>query len=326
MIAKRQLLRKTGKSLRQQAQTSQELTMTPLRKRMLEDMLLRNFSENTQRSYVHYVADFALHYNTSPDRLGLEHIRDYQVYLAEQRQLSPASINTFVSAVQFLYTVTLEMPWGGNRFVRMKVPETLPVVLDRQEVEHLFLHVGFMKHRAVLMLCYGSGLRISEAVSLQPEDIDSARMLIRVRKGKGAKDRYTVLSAGMLNVLRRYWKAQRPVDYLFPGMEKGTHLSAAAVQQVCRDACRMAGIEKRVTPHTLRHSFATHLLENGTDTRAIQVLLGHKRIDTTARYTTVTPRTISNIASPFDALSQAPGRLQPGLKTLRPRRSKPAAD
>ena len=290
--------------------------MTPLRKRMLEDMLIRNFSANTQRSYVHYVADYALYYNTSPDQLGLEHVRNYQIYLAEQRQLSPASINAFVSAVQFLYTVTLEMPWGENRFVRMKVPETLPVVLSREEVERLFSHIGFMTHRAVLMLCYGSGLRISEAVSLKAGHIDSGRMLIRVEKGKGAKDRYTVLSAGMLNLLRRYWKARRPADYLFPGVTAGTHVSAGAVQQVCREACRLAGIEKRVTPHTLRHSFATHLLENGTDTRAIQVLLGHSRIDTTARYTAVTPGLISTIASPLDR------KPQPAfIKTLRPKRN-----
>jgi integrase len=144
------------------------------------------------------------------------------VYLAEQRQLSAASINTFVSAVQFLYLVTLEMPWGKNRFVRMKVPEKLPVVLSREEVERLFRHVGFLKRRAVLMLCYGAGLRISEAVSLKAAHIDSARMLIRIEQGKGAKDRYTVLSARMLSLLRPYWKAQRPVDYFFPGVTAGT--------------------------------------------------------------------------------------------------------
>jgi len=294
--------------------------MTPLRRRMIEDMLVRNFSPNTQRSYVHYVAEFALYYNASPDRLGLEHVRAYQVYLAEQRQLSAPSINTFVSAAQFLYTVTLEMPWGTDRFVRMKVPEKLPVVLSREEVERLFHYVGFLRHRAVLMLCYGSGLRISEAVSLKAAHIDAARMLIRVEQGKGAKDRYTVLSAHMLNLLRRYWKAQHPTDYLFPGVAPGTHISAGTIQEVCRDACRMAGIEKRVTPHTLRHSFATHLLENGTDTRAIQVLLGHSRIDTTARYTAVTPGLISTIASPLDA--KPPAAF---TKTLRPKRTRAAA-
>jgi len=234
--------------------------------------------------------------------------------------LSPASTNIFVAAAQFLYTVTLEMPWGANRFVRMKVPETLPVVLSREEIERLFRHVGFLTHRAVLMLCYGSGLRISEAVSLKAGHIDSERMLIRVEKGKGAKDRYTVLSTNMLHLLRRYWKERRPADYLFPGVIAGTHVSAGAVQQVCREACRLAGIEKRVTPHTLRHSFATHLLENGTDTRAIQVLLGHSRIDTTARYTAVTPGLLSTIASPLDVPPRSAF-----TRTLRPNRKKTAA-
>jgi len=172
----------------------------------------------------------------------------------------------------------------------------------------------------VLMLCYGSGLRISEAVSLKAGHIDSERMLIRVEKGKGAKDRYTVLSTNMLNLLRTYWKARCPADYLFPGIVAGTHVTAGAVQQVCREACRLAGIEKHVTPHTLRHSFATHLLENGTDTRAIQVLLGHSRIDTTARYTAVTPGLLSTIASPLDVTPRSAF-----TKTLQPRRKKTAA-
>jgi integrase len=193
---------------------------------MIEDMLVRNFSPNTQRSYVHYVAEFARHYKTGPEHLSLEHVRAYQVYLAEQRQLSPASINTFVSAAQFLYTVTLEMPWGASRFVRMKVPETLPVVLSREEIERLFRHVGFLTHRAVLMLCYGSGLRISEAVSLRAGHIDSERMLIRVEKGKGAKDRYTVLSTQMLHLLRRYWKAQRPAPPITFSLESSPALTS----------------------------------------------------------------------------------------------------
>jgi site-specific recombinase XerD len=309
--------------------------MTPLRSRMIEDMRLRNFSPCTERSYVHYAAAFALHFNTSPEHLGLDDIRNYQLYLAEKRQLSASSINTFVSAVQFLYTVTLEMPWGNNRFVRMKVPEKLPVVLSQAEVTTLFQYIGILKHRAVLMLCYGSGLRISEAVSLKAGHIDSSRMLIHIEKGKGAKDRYTVLSQTLLEVLRRYWKIQRPQDYLFPGTELGTHIHPGTIQEICRDACRMAGIEKRVTPHTLRHSFATHLLENGTDTRAIQVLLGHSRIDTTARYTAVTPHTVSTIVSPLDqaeapikGASQAeakPLRSQKAapVRTLRPSRRKP---
>ena len=293
--------------------------MSPLRRRMIEDMRLRNFSACTERSYVHYVADFALHYNTSPEHLGLDDIRNYQLYLTEKRQLAASSINTFVSAVQFLYTVTLEMPWGNSRFVRMKVPEKLPVVLSQAEVTALFHHAGILKHRAVLMLCYGSGPRISEAVSLKVEHIDSDRMLIHVEKGKGAKDRYTVLSQTLLKRLRQYLEVQQPQDYMFPGSEAGTHVQPGAIQEICRDACRMAGIEKRVTPHTLRHSFATHLLENGTDTRAIQVLLGHSRIDTTARYTAVTPRTVAAIVSPLDQTQAKPRRRKAGpLRTLRP--------
>src|ERR1019366_1719634 len=229
---------------------------------MIEDMRLRNFSACTERNYVHYVAEFARHFNTSPELLGVDDIRTYQLYLTEKRQLSASSINTFVSAVQFLYTVTFEMPWGNNRFVRMKVPEKLPVVLSQAEVADLFRHIVILKPRAVLMLCYGSGLRISEAVSLKAGHIDSSRMPIRVEKGKGAKDRYTVLSQTLLKLLRRYWKIQRPIDYLFPGSQPGTHLQPGTIQEICRDACRMAGIEKRVTPHTLRHSFATHLLDH----------------------------------------------------------------
>jgi len=295
---------------------------------MIEDMRLRNFSASTERSYVHYVTGLAGHFNTSPENLGLDDIRNYQLFLTEQRQLSAPSINTFVSAVQFLYTVTLEMPWGNNRFVRMKVPEKLPVVLSQAEVAALFGHIGILKHRAVLMLCYGSGLRISEAVSLKAEHIDSSRMLIRVENGKGAKDRYTVLSQTLLTLLRRYWRIQRPTDYLFPGSAPGTHIQPGTIQEICRDACRMAGIEKRVTPHTLRHSFATHLLENGTDTRAIQVLLGHSRIDTTARYTAVTPHTVSAIVSPLDqAQAKPPGsRKAAPLRTLRPTGKKTKAN
>lgn len=283
--------------------------MTPLRRRMLEDMQLRNYSAGTQRSYIHYVAGFASHYGISPERLGLDDIRNYQLYLIEQRELAPQSINCFTSAVQFLYTVTLDMPWTREQFPRLSVPYTLPVVLSASEVEEFFRHIGILKHRAVLMLCYGSGLRSSEAVAVKIGDIDSKRMLIRVRQGKGAKDRYTVLSHRLLILLREYYKVQRPMEWLFPGTKAGTHLQPATIREVCRDAVHLAGISKRVTPHTLRHSFATHLLENGHETRAIQVLLGHSRIDTTARYIAVTPQSISRIVSPLDANEQqTPGK------------------
>jgi integrase/recombinase XerD len=279
--------------------------MTPLRQRMLEDMQLRNFAAGTQRSYIHYVEDYANYYHTSPARLGLDEIRNYQLHLIEERKLSPQSVNCFVNAVKFLYTVTLDMPWSEEHFPRLKVPEKLPVVLSAGEVMQFFGCIGVLKHRAVLMLCYGSGLRIAEAVSLKAGDIDSQRMLIAVRQGKGAKDRYTVLSGRLLLLLREYWKIQRPLDWLFPAIKAGRHLQEGTVRQVCREACQMAGIVKRVTPHMLRHSFATHLLESGTDTRAIQVMLGHSRIDTTARYTRVSPQTIGRTVSPLDSLPEA---------------------
>jgi site-specific recombinase XerD len=205
------------------------------------------------------------------------------------------------------------MPWSSTQFVRLKVPEKLPVVLSAAEVEQFFGYIGILKHRAALMTCYGAGLRSSEAVALKIADIDSSRMLIRVQQGKGGKDRYTILGGRLLTVLRQYYKVQHPVEWLFPGTQSGTHLQAGTIQEVCRDAARMAGIAKRVTPHTLRHSFATHLLENGTDTRVIQVLLGHRRIETTARYTAVTPHSISRrITSPLDHLPGAATRKKRG--------------
>ncbi len=285
--------------------------MTPLRQRMLQDMQLRNFSAGTQRSYIHYIAGFATHYGISPDRLGLDDVRNYQLHLIERKQLSPQSINCFVAAAKFLYTVTLDMPWSDEGFPRMKVPERLPFVLSVAEVKQFFSYIGILKHRAALMLCYASGLRSSEAVCLNPPDIDSSRMLIRVQQGKGAKDRFTVLSERLLTLLRQYYKVQRPVEWLFPGTKADTHLQAATIREVCRYATRMTGLTKRITPHILRHSFATHLFEAGTDTRAIQVLLGHSRIDTTARYIAVAPRSIGKIVSPLDRNPQPPTRHKP---------------
>ncbi len=278
--------------------------MTPLRKRMLEDMRIRNFSAGTQRSYIHYIAEYAQRFNLSPDLLGLDDVRNHCLYLMEERGLSPQSVGCFISAARFLYTQTLEMPWSVEDFPRPKVPVTLPVVLTAKEVEQFFSVIGILKHRAVVMLCYGSGLRISEAVSLMVEDIDSKNMLVRVRQGKGAKDRYTVLSQRMLKVLREYYKVQRPQTWLFPATLPDQHIQAYTIHQMCRDARVLAGISKKITPHILRHSFATHLLENGTDTRVIQVLLGHSRIETTARYVRVTPRVLGQVESPLDVPPQ----------------------
>jgi site-specific recombinase XerD len=278
--------------------------MTPLRQRYIEDMQLRGLAPTTQRSYLHYVSDFAKFYNTSPEHLDLEAIRQYELYLLHEKKMSPQSVNAFVSAVQFLYLTTLEMPWGKECFPRVRCAKKLPVVLSREEVARFFENVAALKYRAALMICYGSGLRISETVSLKVSDIDSQRMLLRVREGKGGKDRYAMLSPRLLAVLRCYWRVARPKDYLFPSWREGRHITCGALAGACSFAAKKSGIEKRITAHTLRHTFATHLLESGTDTRVIQALLGHSRIDTTARYTQVSAHVVAGTPSPLDQLTQ----------------------
>jgi integrase/recombinase XerD len=287
--------------------------MTPLRQRMVEDMQLRNLSTQTQRAYLHYIAGLARFYQTSPSNLSLEEIREYQLYLIDQRRFSAESVNTFVSAAKFLYNVTLETPWPPQALPRCRVPERLPVVLSACEIDEFFQHVDTIRYRAALMTAYGAGLRVSEVVALQLGDIDSKRMLLRVRQGKGKKDRYAMLSPRLLVMLRSWWRSQHPAgrkyvtspdDWLFPGWRKGRHMNVESLQTACREAARAAGISKRVRVHTLRHSFATHLLENGTDLRIIQALLGHSRVDTTARYASVSPTAMARVHSPLDHLGQ----------------------
>jgi len=289
--------------------------MTPLRKRFIEDMQLRGLAIGTQKSYLHHVIHFAQFYNTSPENLDLDAIREYELYLLNERRLSPESVNGFVSSVQFLYQVTLEMPWGSVCFPRVRRPETLPVVLSPYEVERFFEHIPNMLHRAALMTCYGAGLRISEAVRLKVADIDSQRMLIRIEQGKGKKDRYVMLGARLLSVLRAYWRAYRPQGpYLFPSWRSGFHMKTGSLGLACREASHRLGLAKRITAHTLRHSFATHLLENGTDLRVIQVLLGHSQIGTTARYTRVSPQVVGSTISPLDLTKPRQPGPPPGVK------------
>ena len=221
--------------------------MTPLRQRFIEDMQLRGLAPTTQRSYTHYVADFAKYYNSSPEHLDLEAIRQYELHLLHEKKLSPESINSFVSAVQFLYLTTLEMPWGKECFPRVRRGYKLPVVLSPEEVGQFFDHVPSLKYRAALMTCYGAGLRISEAVSLRASDIDSKRMLIRVAEGKGRKDRYSMLSPRLPAVLRCYCRAffrtVEPEQYLFPSWRTGRHMNSGALSLACRKAsqgCRAA--------------------------------------------------------------------------------------
>lgn len=283
--------------------------MTPLREKFIEDMRVRGLAPTTQRSYTHYVAEYARYFNRSPEQLDCDAVHQYLVHLTEDRKLSTETINTCVSTLKHLYLNTLEMPWTDEYFPRVKRATRLPVVLSQEEVLLFFDHVAGLKNRAALMVCYGAGLRISETLSLKIGDIDSKRMLIRVEQGKGQKDRYAMLSARLLEVLRRYWRSchpgpGKPGDYLFPSWRANRHMSTTSLQVACREAGLRSGLRKKVTVHGLRHAFATHLLENGTDVRVIQALLGHERVDTTARYTRVAPQVVAATASPLDQLDK----------------------
>jgi len=282
--------------------------MTRLRQRMIEEMQLRNLASETQRNYLHHIFGLARFYRTSPDQLDIEEIREYQLDLIRVRRHSVEAVNQFVSAAKFFYNFVVESSLPLDGLTRGRVPYRLPVVLSPEEVKQFFSHLTYLPYRAALMVAYGAGLRVTEVVSLKVSDIDSKRMLIRVEQGKGKKDRYVMLSPCLLEVLRTWWRAERPTDYLFPGWRMGQHLTQAALQLACKEAARRAGLNKRVTVHTLRHSFATHLLENGTDIRVIQTLLGHSRIDTTARYTHVSPLLIRQTKSPLDHLDPRFGK------------------
>jgi len=287
--------------------------MTPLRQRMIEDMQLRNFTPATQRSYVHYVAEYAKYFNRSPELLDAEAIHQYLLYLINERKFAPDSANLCISALKFLYLTTLEMPWTDEYFPRVKRPAKLPIVLSQEEMLLFFDHVTGLKNRAALMTCYGAGLRISEAVALKVSDIDESRRLIRVEQGKGQKDRYAMLSERLRMVLHRYRVAFSPKHYLFPSWKEDRHMSTTSLQLACREAAARSGLRKKVTVHGLRHAFATHLLESGTELRIIQVLLGHSRIDTTTRYTAVSPVVVAATVSPLDRLGQPPAKpVTPG--------------
>ncbi|MBY0458789.1 MAG: site-specific integrase [Gemmataceae bacterium] len=279
--------------------------MTPLRQRMLDDMRMRNMAPSTRDHYVRAVARFARHFNRSPDLLGPEHVRQYLLHLI-RGGASWSLCNVTRGGLLFFYRVTLgrtDGAFGGIACAKNR--PRLPVVLSREEVARLLAAAPDLRHRAVLSLIYATGLRVSEAVALAVGDIDSQRMVVRVARGKGDKDRYVMLSAKALELLRAYWRAYRPTDWLFAGEAPGRHLNARTVQLACRDAARAAGLAKAVTPHVLRHTFATHLLEGGANLRTIQVLLGHRSLQTTARYLYVSAEAVAGTVSPFDRLTPA---------------------
>jgi len=270
---------------------------------MIEDMQIRNLSVNTQASYKLQVSQFARYFNKSPEVLGPDEIRTYQIYLTNERKLSAGSIAITIAALRFLYKVTLKREWQFNEVIPApKRPQTLPIVLSPEEVLQFLGCVASNKHRAILSCCYAAGLRISEAIRLTAPDIDSARMVLRVEQGKGNRDRYVMLSARLLEILRDWWRRERPQHWLFPGDFPDCHISRDAVGQACQKAHRLSGITKPITPHSLRHAFAVHLLESSADIRTIQLLLGHRSLATTARYLRIATSKVCATSSPLDLL------------------------
>lgn len=284
--------------------------MTPLRQRFQHDLQLRNYRSRTIQTYTEAVARFARHCGRSPEHLGPDDIRAYLLYLLHERRASWSTCNQAVSALRFLYRVTLPRPWAIEQIPYGKRPRSLPAVLSREEVVQLFAAVPLPLYRMLLQTAYAAGLRVSEVVRLRVTDIDSSRMLVWVRQGKGGKDRCVPLSPRLLALVRDYWQHCRPTTWLFPGGTPAGHLSIGAVQRACREAVQRAGFTKQVSMHTLRHTYATHLLEAGTDLRTLQRLLGHSDLDTTARYTHLTQPLLAGTPSPLDLLPEA-ARVSP---------------
>lgn len=279
--------------------------MTPLRRRMLEDMRVRNLARKTQIAYITQVARFAKYFGKSPELLGPQEVRAYQVYLVEEKHVSWSLFNQTACALRFLYCVTLGKDWAIEHIAFPRQERKLPVALSLGEVTRFLDAVTNLKHRAILMTAYAAGLRSSEVVKLRVGDIDSQRMVIHIRQAKGHKDRYVMLSPKLLELLRAYWKVVRPKVWLFPGSRPSHPIDITGVQRAAHRAGLEAGLSKRVTVRALRHSFATHLLEAGTDVRTIQVLLGHRSLQTTARYTHVSAKTICATQSPLDSLGSS---------------------
>lgn len=276
--------------------------MSELRRKMQADLRIRNYAERTQTIYIARVSEMARYFNRSPDEVGQEDVRRYLRHLREEREVSRTWFVQVIAALRFLYRVTLDRPGMVPYLPYPRRKRRQPVVLSREEVARLLRAIPSLKHRTVAMTLYGAGLRLSEALGLELEDIDSERMVITVRHGKGDQDRQVVLSAVLLEALRAYWRAYRPWRWLFPGQDSRHPLVGRTVQRAVKKAAGHAGIAKPVTPHVLRHTFATHLLESGTDLRVIQTLLGHRSLRTTQIYTHVGVERLRSVRSPLDDL------------------------
>ena len=275
--------------------------ISPLRQRMIEDMTARHFAEKAQTDYIRYVKSFAAFLGRSPDTASAEDLRLFQQHMTKTH-VSPGVINATVVALRFFFKVTLERDDLIRRLTLVSEPRRVPVVLSPEEVARLLTAAPGVKYRAALGVAYGAGLRVSEVVALKVTDIDRERMLLRVEQGKGQKDRFVMLSPQLLELLRDWRQVAQPRGWLFPGLDPVNPMSARQLCRAVSAAARAAGIAKRVSPHTLRHSFATHLLEQNVDIRVIQVLLGHAKLETTALYTRVAVNTIRDVTSPLERL------------------------
>jgi integrase/recombinase XerD len=284
--------------------------ISPLRQRLIDDMTARRYSEKAQKAYVRHIRTFTAFLGRSPDTATKEDLRHFQLHLAQQ-QISAGSINAAIAALRFFFTVTLEQPDVVRPLRTVNEPRRTPVVLSQEEVARLLEAAPGLKYKAALSVAYGAGLRVSEVASLKVSDIDSERMMLRVEQGKGQRDRYVMLSPQLLELLRDWWRAARPPVWLFPGQNPINPITPRQLNRAVTAAKDLAGISKRVSPHTLRHSFATHLLEQGVDIRVIQVLLGHAKLETTALYTRVAVNTVRDIKSPLERLGVNLGSRSP---------------
>ena len=289
---------------------TQKPSISPLRQRMIDDMRMRKFGEKTQLDYLRAVRNFTKYLGRSPDTAAVEDLRNYQLHLVDHG-ISPASLNSAISGLKFFFTVTLDREDVMAKMQPVHLPRKLPVILSREEVRRLIAATRNLKHQTALSLAYGTGLRVNEVVSLKVVDIDSQRMTLRVEQGKGQKDRYAMLSPILLERLRVWWRVARAQGkmldggWLFPGLNPVEPLSARQLNRAIHFAAADAGIEKRVSMHSLRHAFATHLLEQKVDIRLIQVLLGHKKLETTALYAQVATDILREVVSPLERLNSA---------------------
>ena len=279
--------------------------MTHLRTMTIEELVRRNYSDSTRECYIRTINEFALYFDCPPDKLGLEHIRIYQAHLFSDRKLSPNTVNQRLAALRFFFVKTLHRPWNTAETPYPKRVISLPKIMSPEEVGLLIESAILPFHRIILMTLYATGVRRAELANLRVSDIDSKRMVVRIQGGKGLKDREVMLSKVLIEALREHWLRYQPKEWLFPGGNNHTYskpITTKVAWQACRQAAKRCGLEKKVHPHVLRHCFATHLLDDGTDLRTIQLLLGHSSLEQTARYLHVSKRHLSAAVSPLDAL------------------------